>query len=67
MGEHSKMVRDGLTKEEALKDFLETKKKIQQDLINLSFEDKIKRVIEMQKIERDLKKDKGKKVYIWEL
>ena len=61
------MVRDGVTKEQSLKDFLETKKKIQQDLINLSFEEKIKRVIEMQKFERDLKKDKERKIYVWEL
>ena len=50
-----------------LDEFLSTKEKIRQDLRALPFEEKIKRVIEMQKIERDLKKDKNKKVYVWNL
>ena len=57
----------GKTKEEHLQDFLKTKEKIRQDLIKLPFEEKIRRVIEMQKIERDLKKDKTKKVYVWNM
>ncbi len=50
-----------------LEQFLIAKEKIRRDLINLPFEEKIKRVIEMQKIERDLKKDKNKKIYVWNL
>ena len=54
-------------KKNNLDEFLNTKDKIRQDLRALPFEEKIKRVIEMQKIERDLKKDKNKKVYVWNL
>lgn len=56
-----------ITKEQALEDFLRTKRKIKEELIALSFEEKIKRIIEMQKIEEQLKKNKGKKIYVWNL
>ena len=63
----SDLAKQPITKEQLLQDALERKKKIRQDLIALSFEEKILRVIEMQKIERDLKKDKSKKIYVWSL
>jgi len=56
-----------LDKKQHLEKFLSTKEKLRKEMINLSFEEKILRVIEMQKIERDLKKDKTKKIYVWSL
>jgi hypothetical protein len=44
-----------------------TKLKIKQELINLSYEEKIRRVVEMQKFSSEFKKDKDKYVYIWDL
>ena len=54
------------TKEEHLRDFLETKEKIRRDLRALPFPEKIKRIIEMQKIARDLCKDPNRKIYVWD-
>lgn len=56
-----------ITKEEALKRALSSKEKLRDELIRLPFEEKIRRVIEMQKIERELKKDKNKHIYVWTL
>ncbi|MDX1959231.1 MAG: hypothetical protein SFU98_11700 [Leptospiraceae bacterium] len=44
-----------------------TKQDIKQELIQLSYEEKIRRVVEMQKFSRDFKKDKDKIVYVWDL
>ena len=44
-----------LDKKQQLDKFLSTKEKLRKEMINLPFEEKILRVIEMQKIERDLK------------
>ena len=54
-----------ITKEEALRRSLNSKEKLRSDLIKLPFEEKIRRVIEMQKMERELKKDKNKHIYVW--
>jgi len=54
-----------ITKEEALRRSLESKERLRDKLIKLPFEEKIRRVIEMQKLERELKKDKSKHVYVW--
>jgi len=54
-----------ITKEEALTRSLLAKEKLRDELIALPFEEKIRRVIEMQKIERELKKDSGKHIYVW--
>jgi len=54
-----------ITKEEALRRSLLAKEKLRDELIALPFEEKIRRVIEMQKIERELKKDSGKHIYVW--
>ena len=43
------------------------KKEIKQELINLPYEEKIRRVVEMQKFSRDFKKDKSTIVYVWDL
>jgi hypothetical protein len=49
-------------------DFLkESKKKMRKEFIAMSFEEKIKRVVEMQRFSRDFKKNKDKTVYVWEL
>lgn len=53
------------TKEEHLACFLETKKKIRADLRALPFPEKIKRIIEMQKLARELNKDPNRKIYVW--
>ena len=49
-----------------LDQFLEAKKAIRRDLIALPFEEKIRRIIEMQKMEKELKKDKSRKIYVWD-
>jgi len=41
------------------------KKELKKELIRLSFPEKIKRIIEMQKFSRDFAKDKTKKIYVW--
>lgn len=55
------------SREEHLRDFLQTKEKIRSALRNLPFEEKIRRVIEMQKIARDLNRDPKRKVHVWSL
>ena len=59
------MKRGPQTKEEHLADFLKTKEKIRADLRALPFPEKIKRIIEMQKIARELNKDPNRKIYVW--
>ena len=56
-----------MTGEQILEEALRQKRKAQEYLIALPFEEKIRRVIEMQRIERDLKRDPSKKVYVWNL
>ncbi len=56
-----------MTPDEHLKSFLATKRALRLEAIRLPFEEKLKRVIQMQILERDLKKDKTKKVYVWSL
>lgn len=53
--------------QESLSKFLLTKKNIRKLLINLDFEEKIRRVVEMQKMSREFKRDKNKKIYVWNL
>ena len=47
--------------------FFEGKRAIKEFLISLPFEEKIRRVIEMQRMEKLLKKDKGKEIFVWKL
>ena len=54
------------TKEQHLADFLATKEKIRAELRALPFPEKIKRIIEMQKIARALNKDPDKIIHVWE-
>ena len=56
-----------LTPQEILDQSIKSKAELRSRLIELPFDEKIRRVIEMQKIERELKKDKTKKVYVWSL
>lgn len=49
------------------KEFLEAKEKLRQERIKLPFSEKIKMVVEMQKLSQKLKKRGGRKVYVWEL
>jgi hypothetical protein len=44
-----------------------SKRALKKHLIGLSYLEKIKRVIEMQKISAQLKKDKTQKIYIWKI
>jgi len=48
-----------------LRRFLEGKAALKRELISLSYPEKIQRVIKMQELERLLKRDKNKKVYVW--
>lgn len=56
-----------MNEEEYIEKIKKTKQAMKQELIALSFEEKIKRVVEMQKFSRDFKKDKDKIVYVWDL
>jgi len=56
-----------LTKEEHLQRVLDEKKAMKKELIKLPFEEKIRRVIEMQKVTREFSRDKSKKIYVWNL
>lgn len=44
-----------------------TKQEIKKELIALPFEEKIRRLIEMQKISKELKKDRNIEVFVWEI
>ncbi len=44
-----------------------TKQEIKKELIALPFEEKIRRMIEMQKISKELKKDRNIEVFVWEI
>jgi hypothetical protein len=56
-----------MNEKEYIEKIKKTKKEIKQELINLSYEEKIRRVVEMQKFSRDFKKDKNTIVYVWDL
>ena len=56
-----------MNEDEYIEKIKKTKQEIKKALINLSFEEKIKRVVEMQKMSRDFKKDKQTTVYVWDL
>jgi hypothetical protein len=47
--------------------FFEGKRALKRYLISLPFEEKIRRVIEMQKMEKLLKKDRTKEIFVWRL
>jgi hypothetical protein len=49
------------------KSFFDAKRAIKRELIALPFEEKIRRVIEMQKMEKLLKGDKGREIFVWKL
>jgi|LauGreDrversion4_1035100.scaffolds.fasta_scaffold67063_3 hypothetical protein len=56
-----------MNEKEYIEKIKKTKKEIKQELINLPYEEKIRRVVEMQKFSRDFKKDKSTTVYVWDL
>ncbi len=56
-----------MNEKEYIEKIKKTKKEIKQELINLPYEEKIRRVVEMQKFSRDFKKDKNTIVYVWDL
>lgn len=56
-----------MNEEEYIEKIKRTKQMMKQDLIALSFEEKIRRVVEMQKFSRDFKKDKDKIIYVWDI
>jgi hypothetical protein len=56
-----------MNEKEYIEKIKKTKKEIKQELINLPYEEKIRRVVEMQKFSRDFKKDKSTIVYVWDL
>jgi len=56
-----------MNEKEYIEKIKKTKKEIKQELINLPYEEKIRRVVEMQKFSRDFKKDKNTTVYVWDL
>lgn len=56
-----------MNEEEYIERIKKTKQAMKRELIALSFEEKIQRVVEMQKFSRDFKKDKDKVVYVWDL
>jgi len=56
-----------MNEKEYIEKIKKTKLEIKQELINLPYEEKIRRVVEMQKFSRDFKKDKSTIVYVWEL
>lgn len=56
-----------MNEKEYIEKIKKTKLEIKQELINLPYEEKIRRVVEMQKFSRDFKKDKSTIVYVWDL
>ncbi|MFH1728441.1 MAG: hypothetical protein ABIA04_08485 [Pseudomonadota bacterium] len=53
--------------EEIISEIKESKKAVKNYLINLSFSEKIKRIVEMQKLSAKLKKGSKNKIYIWNI
>ena len=47
--------------------FLEAKMALRREMIALPFEEKIKRVIEMQRMMKALRKDGDKEVFVWKM
>ena len=45
----------------------EAKLSMRRELVKLPFEEKIRRIVEMQKFSREFKKDKSKEVFVWGL
>ena len=56
-----------MNEEEYIEIIKKSKQAMKKELIALSFEEKIQRVVEMQKFSRDFKKDKDKVIYVWDL
>ncbi len=56
-----------MNEEEYIETIKKAKQAMKKELIALSFEEKIQRVVEMQKFSRDFKKDKDKVIYVWDL
>ena len=56
-----------MNEEEHIETIKKAKQAMKKELIALSFEEKIQRVVEMQKFSRDFKKDKDKVIYVWDL
>jgi hypothetical protein len=56
-----------MNEEEYIETIKKAKQAMKKELITLSFEEKIQRVVEMQKFSRDFKKDKDKVIYVWDL
>jgi hypothetical protein len=56
-----------MNEKEYIERIKKTKQEIKKELIALPFEEKIRRVIEMQKFSKEIKKDKNKEIYVWEL
>ncbi len=52
---------------EYIEQIKKTKLEIKKELIALPFEEKIRRVVEMQKLSKALKKDPNKEVYVWDI
>jgi hypothetical protein len=47
--------------------FLEAKLALRRELIALPFEEKIKRVIDMQKMQKALQRDGSKEIFVWKI
>ena len=56
-----------MNEKEYIEKIKRTKLQMKKDLIELSFEEKIRRVVEMQKFSKEFKKDKSKEIYVWDL
>ena len=55
-----------MNEKEYIEKIKQTKQEMKQELIQLSYEEKIRRVVEMQKFSKEFKKDKDKIVYVWD-
>ncbi len=60
--------RDSLSVSEAPpQSFLDAKLALRRELIALPFEEKIRRVIELQKMQKALHREGGKEVFVWNI
>lgn len=58
-------MKDYSAAQEHLKKVLEGKRKLKEELIKLPFEEKVKRIVEMQKFAASL--NPSRNIYVWEL
>jgi len=54
-------------KNNRIQDLIKSKASLRKMQAKMSFEEKIRNLIELQKISREMRKDRNEKVHVWEI